>query len=271
MLSKELEHCLNDAFQQARKSGHGQLTVEHLLLAILETPKVGEILRACGCDPEKLRQDLREHLDQTTPPRLEETEGRELPRLVEVQPTLGFQRVLQRAVFHVQSSGKKETGVANVLVAIFSEQQSHAVELLSRQNLTRLKVVEYISHHATPHPSTRIGSIVIHTPEFARTVAFWQAALGYVPREHAEADWVVLLDPTGTGPNLSFQARDTRPRSRSWVHLDLYATDQETELERLLNLGARRYPWRYPPNSDFIVLEDPGGNLFCLVGKPGEP
>ncbi|HTV50887.1 MAG TPA: ATP-dependent Clp protease ATP-binding subunit ClpA [Steroidobacteraceae bacterium] len=139
MLSNELEYCLNDAFHQAREARHEYLTVEHLLLAILDTPKVREILRACGADLAKLKQELKDHLDQSTP-RLDEAEERE------VQPTLGFQRVLQRAVFHVQSSGKKEVGVANVLVAIFSEKQSHAVYLLNRQHVTRLDVVNYISH-----------------------------------------------------------------------------------------------------------------------------
>jgi ATP-dependent Clp protease ATP-binding subunit ClpA len=139
VLSNELEYCLNDAFHQARESRHEYLTVEHLLLAILDTPKVREVLRACGADLGKLKQELKEHIDQSTP-RLEEGEERE------VQPTLGFQRVLQRAVFHVQSSGKKEVGVANVLVAIFSEKQSHAVFLLNRQHVTRLDVVNYISH-----------------------------------------------------------------------------------------------------------------------------
>jgi len=139
VLSNELEYCLNDAFHQAREARHEYLTVEHLLLAILDTPKVREVLRACGADLAKLKQELKEHIDQSTP-RLEEGEERE------VQPTLGFQRVLQRAVFHVQSSGKKEVGVANVLVAIFSEKQSHAVFLLNRQHVTRLDVVNYISH-----------------------------------------------------------------------------------------------------------------------------
>ena len=139
MLSNELEYCLNDAFHQAREARHEYLTVEHLLLAILDTPKVREVLRACGADTIKLKQELKDHIDQSTP-RLEEGEERE------VQPTLGFQRVLQRAVFHVQSSGKKEVGVSNVLVAIFSEKQSHAVFLLNRQHVTRLDVVNYISH-----------------------------------------------------------------------------------------------------------------------------
>ncbi|MFM2110575.1 MAG: Clp protease ClpX [Pseudomonadota bacterium] len=139
MLSNELESCLNSAFQMARDGRHEFLTVEHLLLAILETPRVKEILRACGGDATRLAADLREHIEQSTP-RLPEGDERE------VQPTLGFQRVLQRAVFHVQSSGRKEVGVGNVLVAIFSEKQSHAVFLLGRQDVARLDVVNYISH-----------------------------------------------------------------------------------------------------------------------------
>jgi ATP-dependent Clp protease ATP-binding subunit ClpA len=139
VLSNELEYCLNDAFQQAREARHEYLTVEHLLLAILDTPRVREVLRACGADLTRLRQELKEHIEQSTP-RVGDLGERE------VQPTLGFQRVLQRAVFHVQSSGRKEVGVANVLVAIFSEKQSHAVFLLNRQHVTRLDVVNYISH-----------------------------------------------------------------------------------------------------------------------------
>jgi len=139
VFSNELEYCLNDAFHQAREARHEYLTVEHLLLAILDTPKVREVLKASGTDLAKLKQELKEHLEQSTP-KLEASEDNE------VQPTLGFQRVLQRAVFHVQSSGKKEVGVGNVLVAIFSEKQSHAVYLLNRQNVSRLDVVNYLSH-----------------------------------------------------------------------------------------------------------------------------
>ena len=139
MLSQELEFCLNDAFAKAREARHEFLTVEHLLLSILDTPKVREILRACGADLAKLKDSLNDHLDRTTP-RLSSDEDRE------VQPTLGFQRVLQRAVFHVQSSGKKEVGVANVLIAIISEKQSHAVHLLNRAEVTRLDVVNFVSH-----------------------------------------------------------------------------------------------------------------------------
>ena len=139
MLSAELENCLNKAFQLARDGRHEFLTVEHLLSSILETTAVKDVLRSCGADVVVLAKDLLDHIEQSTP-RLPEGDDRE------VQPTLGFQRVLQRAVFHVQSSGRKEVAVTNVLVAIFSEKQSHAVFLLSRQDVSRLDVVNYISH-----------------------------------------------------------------------------------------------------------------------------
>ena len=139
MLSSELEFCLNQAFREARTRRHEFLTVEQLLLALLDAPKVREVLTGCGAAPERLATELRTHIEANTP-QLRAGEERE------VQPTLGFQRVLQRAVFHVQSSGRKEVGVVNVLVAIFSEKQSHAVFLLGRQNVTRLDLVHFISH-----------------------------------------------------------------------------------------------------------------------------
>jgi ATP-dependent Clp protease ATP-binding subunit ClpA len=139
MLSSELEFCLNEAFQSARERRHEFMTVEHLLLALLDIPKVYEILKACNSNVGELRRQLTEFIDEATPLMLPDEEG-------EVQPTLGFQRVLQRAVFHVQSSGKKEVTGSNVLVAIFSEKQSQAVYFLGLQDVTRLDVVNYISH-----------------------------------------------------------------------------------------------------------------------------
>jgi ATP-dependent Clp protease ATP-binding subunit ClpA len=140
MLSTELENCLNVAFTQAREARHEVLTVDHLLLAILDTPRVREILKAGGADLRRLAEELRAHIDNTTPRMKAGEEDRE------VQPTLGFQRVLQRAVFQVQSGGRREVGVADVLVAIFSEKQSHSVFLLARHEITRLDVTQYISH-----------------------------------------------------------------------------------------------------------------------------
>jgi ATP-dependent Clp protease ATP-binding subunit ClpA len=139
MLSGDLEYCLNEAFRRARDSRHEFMTVEHLLLSLLDVPAVTEILKACGADIEKLGRELSRFIEETTP--LVEDEDEQ-----EVQPTLGFQRVLQRAVFHVQSSGKKEVIPTNVLVAVFGEKQSHAVYLLGLQGVTRLDIVNFISH-----------------------------------------------------------------------------------------------------------------------------
>jgi ATP-dependent Clp protease ATP-binding subunit ClpA len=139
VLSSELEYCLNEAYQRARDARHEYMTVEHLLLSILDAPRVREILKACGADLARLSGELQKFIDETTPALAADDDR-------EVQPTLGFQRVLQRAVFNVQSSGKKEVTVGNVLVAIFSEKQSHAAYLLSLQDVTRLDIVNYISH-----------------------------------------------------------------------------------------------------------------------------
>ncbi len=139
MLSSELEFCLNEAFQGAREKRHEFMTVEHLLLALLDIPRVHEILKACNSNIAELRRQLTEFIDEATPRMSGDDEN-------DVQPTLGFQRVLQRAVFHVQSSGKKEVTGSNVLVAIFSEKQSQAVYFLALQNISRLDVVNYISH-----------------------------------------------------------------------------------------------------------------------------
>ena len=139
LLSKELEATLNQAFRDAREKLHEFMTVEHLLLALLDNASAAVVLHACVADIEKLRQDLTAFLQETTP-LLSEHDIRE------TQPTLAFQRVLQRAVFHVQASGKKEVTGANVLVAVFSEQESQAVYFLKKQNVNRLDVVNYISH-----------------------------------------------------------------------------------------------------------------------------
>ncbi len=139
MLSKELEFTLNHSFQQANERHYEFMTVEHLLLALLDNPLATQVLQACGADTERLRMELDAFVRQTTPI-LPESDHRE------TQPTLGFQRVLQRAVFHVQSSGSKEVTAANVIVSIFNEQESQAVFFLEQHNVNRLDVVNYISH-----------------------------------------------------------------------------------------------------------------------------
>jgi len=139
LLNNELEFCLNEAFQMARDKRHEFITVEHLLLSLLNMDDVIDIFNSCDGEIELLKQQLIDYIDTSTPVVNND-------KNTEVQPTLGFQRVLQRAVFHVQSSGKKEVAGINVLVAIFSEKKSRAIYFLTKQNITRLDVVNYISH-----------------------------------------------------------------------------------------------------------------------------
>jgi len=139
MFSKDLEFSIGHCYKQAREARHEFMTVEHLLLTLLENPSASGVLRACGADLGRLNDDLRSIINETVP-----VLGVDDQR--DTQPTLGFQRVLQRAVYHVQSSGRKEVTGANVLVAIFGEKDSHAVYFLGQQEISRLDVVNYLSH-----------------------------------------------------------------------------------------------------------------------------
>ena len=146
MIAQELEVSLHMAFMDARQKRHEFITVEHLLLALLDNPSASEVLRACAANIEELRKLLTDFINEHTPI----VTGDE----VDTQPTLGFQRVIQRAILHVQSSGKKEVTGANVLVAIFGEKDSHAVYFLHQKGVTRLDVVNYISHGISKVPQT---------------------------------------------------------------------------------------------------------------------
>ena len=139
MFSKDLEQTIGQCYKRAREARHEFMTVEHLLLALLDNVSAQAVLKACGGDAPRLRNDLEQAIEASVS-QLAEDDGRD------TQPTLGFQRVLQRAVYHVQSSGKKEVTGANVLVAIFGEKDSHAVYFLTQQDVTRLDVVNYLSH-----------------------------------------------------------------------------------------------------------------------------
>ncbi len=150
MIAQELEVSLHMAFVEARQKRHEFITVEHLLLALLDNPTAAEVLRACGANLDDLRKHLTQHVAEQTPRIAAERE-------VDTQPTLGFQRVIQRAILHVQSSGKKEVTGANVLVAIFGEKDSHAVYFLQQQGVTRLDVVNFISHGITKTPQAHQG------------------------------------------------------------------------------------------------------------------
>ena len=150
MIAQELEVSLHMAFVEARQKRHEFITVEHLLLALLDNPTAAEVLRACGANMEELRKSLLQYVTEQTPKIAADRE-------VDTQPTLGFQRVIQRAILHVQSSGKKEVTGANVLVAIFGEKDSHAVYYLQQQGVARLDVVNFISHGITKTPQAGAG------------------------------------------------------------------------------------------------------------------
>ena len=146
MLSKDLETNLNEAFSGANEKRHEFMTVEHLLLALLDDEAACNVLRACDCDLARMRGELAEYVDSMTPliPKSEAAR--------KTQPTLGFQRVIQRAVFHVQSSGQREVTGANVLVAIFGEKESHAVYMLTQQDIARVDIINFISHGISKIP-----------------------------------------------------------------------------------------------------------------------
>ncbi len=151
MIAQELEVSLHMAFMEARQKRHEFITVEHLLLAMLDNPSAADVLRACAANVDELRHKLNDFIDKHTPKVVGEGEA-------DTQPTLGFQRVIQRAILHVQSSGKKEVTGANVLVAIFGEKDSHALHFLTQQGITRLDVVNYISHGITKAPQENASS-----------------------------------------------------------------------------------------------------------------
>ncbi|MES2369972.1 ATP-dependent Clp protease ATP-binding subunit ClpA [Thiobacillus thioparus] len=147
MIAQELEVTLHMAFMDARQKRHEFISVEHLLMAMLDNPSAAEVLRACGANIDAMRDQLGKFIDEHTPKVAGEGE-------VDTQPTLGFQRVIQRAILHVQSSGKKEVTGANVLVAVFGEKDSHAVYFLTQQGVTRLDIVNFISHGITKTPQS---------------------------------------------------------------------------------------------------------------------
>ncbi|MCW8997312.1 MAG: AAA family ATPase, partial [Kangiellaceae bacterium] len=208
MLSKDLEMTLNLAFTDAREKRHEYMTVEHLLLALLDNAHAVTVLRACGADVEMLHRQLANFIEETS--HILPDEAGE----VDTQPTLGFQRVLQRAVFHVQSSGKKEVTGANILVAIFSEQESQAVYFLQQQDISRLDIVNYISH-----------------------------GISKIPGEEREGDNLEFESPDQEQP-----AKQPTALEAYTVHLNQMAKDgkidpligRDLELERTVQILSRR-------------------------------
>ena len=205
MIAQELEVSLHLAFVEARQKRHEFITVEHLLLALLDNPSAAEAIRACGGHIEQLRLELLEFIARHSPTLAGDGD-------IDTQPTLGFQRVIQRAILHVQSSGKKEVNGASVLVAIYGEKDSHAVYFLQKQGISRLDVVNYISHGI---------SKVQQTP----------------PRSDPEAEATEAQNPPGPLPLESFTI-DLNALARQGRIDPLIG--RETELERVIQTLCRR-------------------------------
>jgi ATP-dependent Clp protease ATP-binding subunit ClpA len=152
MIAQNLEVSMHTAFVEARQRRHEFITVEHLLMALLDNPTAAEVLRACGANMDELRKNLTKHTAEQTPCVAADRE-------VDTQPTLGFQRVIQRAILRVQSSGRKEVTGADVLVAIFGEKDSHAVYFLKREGIARLDILNYVSHGIGKAPGADEGEM----------------------------------------------------------------------------------------------------------------
>lgn len=229
MLSKELEHTLNEAFRKAREARHEFMTVEHLLLALLEESTAKEALNACSADIEALRKDLEQYIEAHTP--IIHPDRGDL----ETAPTMGFQRVLQRAVFHVQSSGKKEVQGANVLVAIFSEQESRAVYILQSADIHRIDVVNFIAHGIAKDGSEPMGE------------------------EDSDADEIEMeAEPSGGGQLKQF-ATDLNAMARAGRIDPLVGRDKE--VDRVIQILARRRK-----NNPLLVGESGVGKTAIVEG-----
>ena len=236
MLSKELEVTLNTAFKGARSKRHEFMTVEHLLLALVDNESAANVLRACGANLSALRQDLIEFVDSTTPLIPESDSERE------TQPTLGFQRVLQRAVFHVQSSGKSEVTGANVLVAIFSEQESQAVYYLKQQSIARIDIVNFITHGITKVS----GSSGNSHPESNHQ------------QEHHEDESSVSGDSMGTNPLDSFATNLNEMAAQGRIDP---LVGRDYEVERVVQILSRRRK-----NNPLLVGESGVGKTAIAEG-----
>ncbi|VVC76155.1 ATP-dependent Clp protease ATP-binding subunit ClpA [Aquicella siphonis] len=211
MLDKELEYTLNTAFKEARNKRHEFVTVEHLLLALLDNSSAQEVLKACGANINRLRSNLTEFIDRTTPVIPLNIHDRD------TQPTLGFQRVIQRAVFQVQSSGKTEVSGANILAAIFSEQESQSVYFIRQENISRLDVINYIAH----------GTAKPKTPQTREEHPF----------NHYSEDSEGMGDENGTSP---LELYTTNLNARAKMGLIDPLIGREEEIERTIQVLCRR-------------------------------
>ena len=210
MIAQELEVSLHMAFVEARQQRHEFITVEHLLLALLDNPSASEVLRACSANIDDLRKSLTNFIKDNTP----QVAGTDE---VDTQPTLGFQRVIQRAIMHVQSTGngKKEVNGANVLVAIFGEKDSHAVYYLHQQGVTRLDVVNFIAHgirKSDPPESSKPGeSAADNEEQSAETKGKRQAVATGAVHPEPEPGGQGRQDRPADRPRVRSRARDPDP------------------------------------------------------------
>lgn len=227
MIAQELEISLHMAFVNARQKRHELITVEHLLLALLDNPSAAAVLRACNLDFDRLRRDLTHFVD-THVPRLSGTAD------ADALPTLGFQRVIQRAVLHTQSSGRKEVNGANVLAAIFGEKESHAIFFLRQQNITRLDVTNYLSHGITPEETRQ---------DTARPGAALSGVQGRVrrtlrPGEQREETATETENPQTAKSPLELYTQNLNEQARQGRIDPLVGRDQE--VERVIQILCRR-------------------------------
>lgn len=211
MLDKELEYTLNTAFKDARNKRHEFVTVEHLLLSLLDNASALDVLKACGANIVRLRNNLTEFIDRTTPVIPLNVHDRD------TQPTLGFQRVIQRAVFQVQSSGKTDVTGANILAAIFSEQESQSVYFIRQENISRLDVINYIAH----------GASKPRTPQQREEHPF----------NHYSEDSEAVGEDSGTSP-LELYTANLNARAKMGLIDPLIG--REEEIERTIQVLCRR-------------------------------
>lgn len=262
-LTSRAKSSLTMARDIATAHGHVELSGLHAALGILRersNPAVGA-LELLGVDLEKLRRDL----ESALPPRDHSAPARHTPPRMP-----GEAELLAAAEEQSDVLGAQYIATEHLLLGLLQDEDSPVGRVFLSHGVTRdtahAGVQRLLAGPATP--PLAIGSIVMRCHEFDRMLAFWSAALGYVADRPPDGGFVILKDPAGAGPNLSLDRSPTRREGRrGWIHLDLYAVDQGAEVQRLEQLGATRYPWRYEAGADYVVLADPEGNLFCVVQR----
>lgn len=262
-LTSRAKSSLMIARDMATTHGHVELSGVHAALGILRegnNPAVA-VLEVLGVDLEKLERDL----EAALPPR-----GHGAPATHTTSNMPGEAEVLAAAEEQSDLHGTRYVATEHLLLGLIQDANAPAGRVFLAHGVTRDSAFAAVQRllSGTTTPPLGIGSIVMRCYEFDRMLAFWTAALGYVADRPSDGGFVILKDPAGTGPNVSLDRSPTRREGRrGWIHLDLYAVDQAAEVQRLEELGAVRYPWRYEAGADYVVLADPEDNLFCVVQR----